>query len=176
MPRLLRELDRTSLIFWKDGGDFTWPQALALLVSTASFFTFARLPFAGGAMPVDLSNLVVAFEILVAFIFVVTAGRLGPVEAWAPSLVRLLIVHLVLTMALLATNNLFPWAREFPCNSHTAAVSTVVSTLALAWFSVRRSSEGNRLLVNWAFYASMSMITVITGFVTYYSVIPPGAC
>ena len=172
VPRWLHELERTSLVFWKDGQSLTWPQALTLLVSTASFFVLAQRPFAGGATFLDPSSFIVVFEIVVACILVLTAGRLGPLEAWAPNLVRLLIVHLVLAMVFLSTNNLWQWAKGMASDFCIAAVPTVCSTLALAWYSYRRSADGTRLVRQWSFYGSMCLVTLITGLVTYYSVIP----
>jgi len=173
MPKWLRALDRTSLIFWKDKNPLTWGHAIALFLSTSVFFTLARWPFSGGETLIDLQSLVVVFEIVIAFVLVLTSGHLGPIEIWAPNLIRLLIVHLILVMVFLSANNLEPrWANLMPSKYYIAAVPTLISTLMLAWYSVRRNLQGWQLLRDWSFYGSICLIIIVTGLITYYSVIP----
>ena len=162
----------TSLAFWEEQDDLTWSQVLALFISTAIFFFLAGLPFAGGGITVDLKSIIVVFEIVVAAVLVFTAGRLGPIERWAPNLVRLLIIHLVLAMILLASNNLLPWAELMPSNEYTSAVSTLVATLILVVYSIRRSPEGKRLMLSGGFYGSMVIVALTTGLIIYHAVIP----
>nr|VFJ86391.1 MAG: hypothetical protein BECKLFY1418B_GA0070995_10036 [Candidatus Kentron sp. LFY] len=190
--QLLDAFAKTSLIFWKDKNPLTLDQAITLFLSTAVFFMPARLPFAGGSTLPSLENIIIGLQMLVIFILVVTAGRLGRHEIWVPNLVRLITFYLVLVMIILSTSNLpfLDWIEEVSSKLdtisnlritpdlhtdfklYTASLSTFVSTLMLAWYSVKRHPKGWRILKCWSFYGSMCLTTIVTGFITYYSVIP----
>lgn len=172
MPNWILALNKTTLIFWEDENPLTWAQVIVLFLSTSVFYVLARLPFAGGKEIVDLSSIVIIIQILVALILVITAGRLGTLETWAPNFVRLLTVHLIFVMVVLSTNHLYQWADYIQTNFLLTTLASLVSTLLLSWYTLLRSTIGNRLFRRWSFYGSAIFITVASGLITYHSVIP----
>lgn len=176
MPRWLKELEKTSLLFWSDPDSLTWGQAIALLVSTSSLYLAARAPFAGEETLVSWNVVPILIEVVVALLLVLGAGHLGKLERVGPNLVRLLAVHLNVTMALLATNLVWRWGNLLPNFQSVAAMSCVIVTALLLWKTWRRdrpkraeAGKGHAVL---GVTVSAIVVTLVNGVLVFYCVLP----
>lgn len=128
IPEWIRALSRTTLRFWDDPDELTWGQANGLLTTSTPFYVLARESFAERPA-LHQSILVFLGEALVALAVLLVGPMLGPIEKSGPRLVRLLMLHIMVSLGVIGINYFWPYALAWPVWKLTGFAAGVTSTL-----------------------------------------------
>ena len=178
MSPTLRALSNSTLLFWEDETPLSWAEGSIHFLGLSACYAFATYGFAGRAPIIGPQGGLIAVEFVLALVIVFFGSRLGPVERFGPSFLRLVTVGLWFCCILIGLNFYMEWSEWINDLSEAESrleAAVTASTIASVLMLVKTvSAEQNPLSVvkRPSLYASAASQLGLLSLLTYAMVIP----
>lgn len=172
MPGWMEQIQFTTFLFWKDPYSLDWKQTIALFPLSGILLYFARLPFAGIKNSLPGSAIILMFQFIAVVVFLILGANNWKISEMCPKFLRLLILHLILVLFIIVTNNFYQWADSLS-PMITYLIGSMIATILFFIYTLKKRSK--KIFREWKFYLTVLIVTSVNMLVVFYFIIPqPG--